>query len=137
VRAAERCRRAGAAWATARTPVSAVMPLASRENMAPHGVIRSSAWLARACVALALLARRLNVPLGVVLVIGGTALALTPGLPNIELDPPLALVRFLPLFSRPAHTIPTGQPFSSTSGLSIGHLTRAGKPGARVCRPLG
>ncbi len=36
-----------------------------------------------ACVALALLACRLNVPLAVVLVIGGMALAVEPGLPTI------------------------------------------------------
>jgi monovalent cation/hydrogen antiporter len=52
--------------------------------------------LLAACVALALVARRLNVPLAVVLVIGGMALALIPGLPTIELDPQLALVLFLP-----------------------------------------
>src|SRR3712207_360178 len=52
--------------------------------------------LLAACVALALLARRLNVPLAVVLVIGGMALALIPGLPTVELDPQLALVLFLP-----------------------------------------
>ncbi len=48
------------------------------------------------CVGLALLARRLDVPLAVILVIGGMALALTPGLPTVELDPQLALVLFLP-----------------------------------------
>ena len=52
--------------------------------------------LLAACVALALLARRLNVPLAVVLVIGGMALALILGLPTVELDPQLALVLFLP-----------------------------------------
>src|SRR5918998_2389693 len=52
--------------------------------------------LLAACVALALLARHLNVPLAVVLVIGGMALALIPGLPTVELDPQLALVLFLP-----------------------------------------
>ena len=52
--------------------------------------------LLAACVALALLARRLNLPLAVILVIGGMALALIPGLPTVELDPQLALVLFLP-----------------------------------------
>src|SRR3712207_12516 len=52
--------------------------------------------LLAACVALALLARRLNIPLAVVLVLGGMALALIPGLPTINLDPQLALVLFLP-----------------------------------------
>ncbi|KJB90112.1 sodium:proton antiporter, partial [Skermanella aerolata KACC 11604] len=52
--------------------------------------------LLAACVALALVARRLNLPLAVVLVIGGMVLALIPGLPTVELDPQLALVLFLP-----------------------------------------
>ena len=49
-----------------------------------------------ACVALALVARRLNVPPAVVLVLGGMTLALIPGLPTVNLDPQLALVLFLP-----------------------------------------
>lgn len=52
--------------------------------------------LLAACVVLALVARRLQVPLAVVLVVGGMALALIPGLPTITLDPQLALVLFLP-----------------------------------------
>ena len=52
--------------------------------------------LLAACVALALVARRLNLPLAVVLVMGGMVLALIPGLPTVELDPQLALVLFLP-----------------------------------------
>lgn len=52
--------------------------------------------LLAASVALALVARRLHVPLAVVLVLGGMALALVPGLPTIEFDPQLALVLFLP-----------------------------------------
>jgi CPA1 family monovalent cation:H+ antiporter len=49
-----------------------------------------------ACVALALVARRINVPPAVVLVLGGMVLALIPGLPAVNLDPQLALVLFLP-----------------------------------------
>jgi CPA1 family monovalent cation:H+ antiporter len=52
--------------------------------------------LLAACVALALAARRLQVPLAVALVLGGMALALVPGLPAVDLDPHLALVLFLP-----------------------------------------
>ncbi len=52
--------------------------------------------LLAASVALALLARRLHVPLAVVLVLGGMALALVPGLPTVELDPQLVLALFLP-----------------------------------------
>ena len=49
-----------------------------------------------ASVALALVARRLHVPLAVVLVLGGMGLALVPGLPAVELDPHLVLALFLP-----------------------------------------
>jgi CPA1 family monovalent cation:H+ antiporter len=52
--------------------------------------------LLAACVALASLAQRINVPLAVVLVLGGMVLALVPGLPTISLDPQLALALFLP-----------------------------------------
>jgi CPA1 family monovalent cation:H+ antiporter len=52
--------------------------------------------LLAASVVLALVARHLHMPLAVVLVIGGMALALVPGLPTIDLDPQLALVMFLP-----------------------------------------
>ncbi|CAO4154181.1 Na+/H+ antiporter [Methylorubrum extorquens] len=52
--------------------------------------------LLAACVVLSLVARRLDIPLAVVLVLGGMALALIPGLPTVTLDPQLALVLFLP-----------------------------------------
>lgn len=48
------------------------------------------------CVALAMLAQRLDMPVAVPLVLGGMALAFVPGLPAIELDPELALALFLP-----------------------------------------
>ena len=48
------------------------------------------------CVALAILAQRLNLPVAVLLVLGGMALAFVPGLPSVELNPELALALFLP-----------------------------------------
>lgn len=48
------------------------------------------------CLVLALLARRLHVPLAVALVLGGMGLALVPGLPDVALEPELALALFLP-----------------------------------------
>ncbi len=48
------------------------------------------------CVALHLLARRLDLPVAVLLVLGGMGLALIPGLPAVKLDPDLALALFLP-----------------------------------------
>ena len=52
--------------------------------------------LTAASVALALLARWLGVPSAVALVLGGMALAFLPGLPDVELEPELALALFLP-----------------------------------------
>ena len=47
-------------------------------------------------VGLAVLARRLHIPTAVVFVLGGMVLAVTPGLPEIRLDPDLTMVLFLP-----------------------------------------
>lgn len=52
--------------------------------------------LIAACIGFALLARRLALPYAVVLVLGGMALALIPGLPRVTLPPELALAFFLP-----------------------------------------
>jgi CPA1 family monovalent cation:H+ antiporter len=48
------------------------------------------------CLALALVARRIGVPLAVALVLGGMAIAFLPGLPHIAFEPELALALFLP-----------------------------------------
>lgn len=52
--------------------------------------------LVAACVALAVVAQRLNIPLAVALVLGGMVLAFVPGLPAVGLDPELVLALFLP-----------------------------------------
>lgn len=52
--------------------------------------------LLAACIGFALLARWLKVPYAAVLVLGGMALALMPAVPEITLDPALALAFFLP-----------------------------------------
>jgi monovalent cation/hydrogen antiporter len=52
--------------------------------------------LLAACVALAVLAARLNLPVAVTLVLGGMGLAFVPGLPTLVLDPELVLALFLP-----------------------------------------
>ena len=50
---------------------------------------------------LAIIAFRLNIPYPMVLLVGGTAIAFTPGLPRVTLDPELVFILFLPpiLFS--------------------------------------
>jgi CPA1 family monovalent cation:H+ antiporter len=52
--------------------------------------------LMAACVAFAVLARRARLPYAVVLVVGGMAIAFIPGMPEVELDPQVALAFFLP-----------------------------------------
>src|ERR1700733_1186428 len=52
--------------------------------------------LLAAIIVLELAARRLRLPPAAAFVLGGIALALTPGTPQVELDPDLALVLFLP-----------------------------------------
>ncbi|MDO9709584.1 Na+/H+ antiporter [Paracraurococcus lichenis] len=52
--------------------------------------------LVAACIGFALLARRLRVPYAVILVLGGMLLAVAPGVPEMRLDPDLALALFLP-----------------------------------------
>ena len=47
-------------------------------------------------VALELVARRIRMPPAAAFILGGIALALIPGTPDVELDPDLALVLFLP-----------------------------------------
>jgi CPA1 family monovalent cation:H+ antiporter len=49
-----------------------------------------------ACVALAVLARFAGLPYAVVLILAGSAIAFIPGLPQISLNPELALAFFLP-----------------------------------------
>ena len=52
--------------------------------------------LLAASVLLALIARKLQLPSAVALVLGGMGIAFVPGLPEIELEPELALALFLP-----------------------------------------
>jgi Na+/H+ antiporter len=47
-------------------------------------------------VALAVVARRIGVPYPILLVLGGLALGLVPGLPSVELDPDVVFLIFLP-----------------------------------------
>ena len=50
-----------------------------------------------ACVAvLAVLARRIGVPYPIVMVIGGLVIGFVPGLPQVELEPDVVLLLFLP-----------------------------------------
>ena len=51
---------------------------------------------------LALLARRINVPYPILLVVGGLLLAFVPGLPKIRLNPELVFLLFLPPLLFPA-----------------------------------
>lgn len=59
-------------------------------------VVEATLALVAACIGFALLARELRLPYAVILVLGGMALAFIPGLPEVRLDPELALAFFLP-----------------------------------------
>jgi len=59
-------------------------------------VVDATLMLIAACIGFALLARELRLPYAVILVLGGMALAFFPGLPEVRLDPELALAFFLP-----------------------------------------
>ena len=46
--------------------------------------------------ALAVVAQRLGIPYPILLVLGGLGLAFAPGLPDVNIDPQLVLLLFLP-----------------------------------------
>src|SRR4051794_13153551 len=58
--------------------------------------------------ALAVVARRIGQPYPILMVLGGLAIAVIPGLPRIQLDPDLVLLLFLPpiLFAAAYETSP-------------------------------
>src|SRR5438552_3412218 len=58
--------------------------------------------LLSAVAALVLIARKLQIPYPILLVIGGLGLSLIPGLPRVRLDPELVFVLFLPPLLYPA-----------------------------------
>lgn len=64
--------------------------------MSPVHLFELLLILLAVAVGLAVVARRLHIPTAVVFVIGGMALAITPGLPDIQLDPELTMTLFLP-----------------------------------------
>jgi monovalent cation/hydrogen antiporter len=61
-------------------------------------------WLVllSAVAALVLIARKLQIPYPILLVIGGLGLSLVPGLPRVQIDPELVFVLFLPPLLYPA-----------------------------------
>lgn len=59
-------------------------------------IVHAVLWMLAACIGLALLARRFDLPYAVVLILGGMVLAFMPGLPEVELNPDIALAFFLP-----------------------------------------
>jgi CPA1 family monovalent cation:H+ antiporter len=59
-------------------------------------IVEATLAMIAACIGFALMARHLNIPYAVILVLGGMALAFVPGLPVVVLDPQIALAFFLP-----------------------------------------
>lgn len=77
-----------------------------------------------AVAALALLARKWEIPYPISLVLGGLLLALIPGLPNVRLDPELVFLFFLPPLLYPAALFTSWRDFKADlraiSLLSVG-----------------
>lgn len=87
-------------------------------------VIETFVGLLVAVAGLALLARKLQVPYPILLVIGGLVLALIPGLPRVRLNPDLVFLFFLPPLLYPAALFTSWRDFRanlrSISLLAIG-----------------
>jgi monovalent cation/hydrogen antiporter len=87
-------------------------------------VIETVLGLLVAVAAVAVLARKLQVPYPILLVIGGFALALVPGLPGVRLNPELVFLFFLPPLLYPAALFTSWRDFrvdlGSISLLAIG-----------------
>lgn len=66
------------------------------------GVVETVLILLLAIAALALLAHKLEIPYPILLVVGGLAFALIPGLPRVRLSPDLVFLFFLPPLIYPA-----------------------------------
>ena len=64
--------------------------------MHPVQMLELVLLLLGAALVLSVLAKRLRLPPAAALVVGGMALAVTPGTPTLQLDPELSLVLFLP-----------------------------------------
>ncbi len=64
--------------------------------MAPAASFELVLVLLACVIPLELLARRLHLPPAAALILGGIGLALVPGMPEVRLDPDLAMVLFLP-----------------------------------------
>lgn len=79
-------------------------------------VIETVLGLLAAVAALALLARRWQVPYPILLVIGGLVLALIPGLPRVRLNPELVFVFFLPPLLYPAALFTSWRDFRANLG---------------------
>ena len=64
----------------------------------------------------AVLARRLQIPYPILLVIGGLGLALIPGLPRVRLNPELVFLLFLPPLLYPAALFTSWRDFRADLG---------------------
>ncbi len=82
-------------------------PFTLQAIMTPADSFEIILGLLAVVVVLELAARRLGLPPSAVMVLGGVGLALTPGVPELRLDPDLILVLFLPplLFSGAYFTV--------------------------------
>jgi monovalent cation/hydrogen antiporter len=79
-------------------------------------VIETVLGLMVAVAIVAILARRLQVPYPILLVIGGLGLALIPGLPRVRLNPELVFLLFLPPLLYPAALFTSWRDFRADLG---------------------
>src|SRR6185503_3028359 len=79
-------------------------------------VIETVLGLMVAVAIVAVLARRLQIPYPILLVIGGLALALIPGLPRVRLNPELVFALFLPPLLYPAALFTSWRDFRADLG---------------------
>jgi CPA1 family monovalent cation:H+ antiporter len=68
---------------------------------------------------LVVLARRVQIPYPILLVIGGLALSFVPGLPRVRLDPELVFILFLPPLLYPAAVFTPWRDFRANLGIIV------------------
>ena len=78
--------------------LAALLPVAENAAAPSGALARAELFIVLLTATLVLvgLARRLRVPYPILLVLGGLALAFVPGLPQVQLDPDLVFIVFLP-----------------------------------------
>jgi len=101
-----------------RSPIELAILFAAqiRPLDSPVRVVELLLVLLSAVALLVLVARKLQLPYPILLVVGGLALSLVPGLPRLRLDPELVFVLFLPPLLYPAALFTPWRDFQANLG---------------------